>query len=91
MLYYWPYLIKSLTTISKGDLMREVINAITSGAGGATFTGVATGQLAIAFATFVFFVLFGFWGAYWKYKDSKAIRQAIDAGDLQTAIKIRGK
>lgn len=71
--------------------MREVINAITSGAGGATLTGVATGQLAIAVATFLFFVGFGAWGAYWKYQDSKAIRQAIDAGDLHTALKIRGK
>ena len=71
--------------------MREVINTLTATSGGASLTGAATGQLLIAGATFIFFVAFGLWGAYWRYQDSKAIRQAIDAGDLETAIKIRGK
>lgn len=71
--------------------MREVINAVTSGMGGASFTGAATGQLLIAGATFVLFVCFGAWGAYWKYQDSKAIRRALDSGDLESAVKISGR
>lgn len=71
--------------------MREVINTLTAGNAGAAATSAATGQLWIAGATFVLFVLFGCWGAYWKYQDSKAIRLAIDAGDIKTAIKIRSK
>lgn len=71
--------------------MKEVLSVITAGTGGASFTGAATGQLAIAGATFILFVIFGLWGAYWKYQDSKAIRQAIDSGDLKTALKLRGK
>lgn len=71
--------------------MKDFINAAMSGTGGATLTSAATGQLMIAGLTFVFFMAFGVWGAYWKYRDSKAIREAIDAGDLKTAISIRNK
>lgn len=71
--------------------MKDFINAAMSGSGGATLTSAATGQLMIAGLTFVCFFAFGIWGAYWKYKDSKAIREAIDAGDLKTAIHIRNK
>ena len=71
--------------------MKEVLNTVTAGTGGASFAGAATGQLAIAGATFILFVCFGLWGAYWKYQDSKAIRQALDSGDLPTALKLRGK
>lgn len=71
--------------------MREVINSVTSATGGATFAGAVTGQLVIAGATFVFFVAFGVWGAYWKYQDSKAIRNALKSGDLEKAIQLNGK
>lgn len=71
--------------------MREVINTVTASSGGGTFAAAATGQFAIAVATFILFVAFGAWGAYWKYRDSKAIREALDDGDLPKALKIRGK
>lgn len=71
--------------------MREVINAVTSATGGASLTGAATGQLMIAGATFILFVAFGVWGAYWKYQDSKAIREALKSGNLEEAIKLNGK
>lgn len=71
--------------------MREFINAVTSATGGASITGAATGQLVIAGATFVLFVAFGMWGAYWKYQDSKAIRAALSSGDLEKAIHLNGK
>lgn len=70
--------------------MKEFLTAATSGTGGAAFAGAATGQLYIAGATFVFFVCFGVWGAYWKYKDSQAIKEALKDGDLERALKIRG-
>lgn len=53
--------------------------------------GAATGQLYIAGATFICFLLFGAWGAYWKYRDSKAIQEALNDGDLNKALKIRGR
>lgn len=71
--------------------MKDFLQAATSGTGGAAITSAATGQLVIAGLTFVFFVGFGVWGAYWKYRDSKAIREAIDAGDLKTAVTLRNK
>lgn len=71
--------------------MKDFVNAAMSGSGGAAITSAATGQLVIAALTFVSFIAFGVWGAYWKYKDSRAIREAIEAGDLKTAIEIRNK
>lgn len=71
--------------------MKDFIHAATSGTGGAAITSAATGQLVIAGLTFVCFLGFGVWGAYWKYRDSKAIREAIEAGDLKAAVTIRNK
>lgn len=71
--------------------MREFINMATYGTGGSAFAGAATGQVILAVLTFVFFLLFGFWGAWLKWRDSKAIREALDAGDLKTALKVRNK
>lgn len=71
--------------------MREFINAATTGGGGVTAGGVFSGQLLIALAGLVLMAGFGSWGAYLRWKDSKALREALDAGDLRTAIKIRSK
>lgn len=68
--------------------MKEFINAATATTGGASFTSAATGQLYLAAATFAFFLAFGLWGGYWKYKDSKAIRRALETGDLRSALDI---
>ena len=54
--------------------MREVINAATASTGGAAVTGAATGQMTIAIISLIALIIFGAWGAYWKYKDSQAIR-----------------
>lgn len=71
--------------------MKEFINAATAGTGGSSITGAATGQMTIAIASFVLMAAFGLWGAYLRWKDSKALREALDKGDIQEAIKIRGK
>lgn len=63
----------------------------TASTGGASFAGAATGQFILALLTLFFFVIFGVWGAWLKWRDSKAIREALDAGDLKTALKIRHK
>lgn len=75
----------------KGDQMREVINAATASTGGAAVTGAATGQMTIAIISLIALIVFGLWGAYWKFKDSQAIRKALESGDLKTAINIRSK
>lgn len=75
----------------KVDRVREVINAATASTGGAAVTGAATGQMTIAIISLIALIIFGAWGAYWKYKDSQAIRRALESGDLKTAIKIRSK
>ncbi len=71
--------------------MREFINAATNGSGGVAFTGTATGQLIIAAIGLFFMILFGSIGTWLKWKDSKAIRDALEVGDIRTAIKIRSK
>lgn len=71
--------------------MREVINAATASTGGAAVTSAATGQMTIAIISTVAFVVFGLWGACWRFKDSQAIRKALESGDLKTAINIRSK
>lgn len=71
--------------------MKDFLHAATSGTGGAAITSAATGQLVIAGLTFVCFLGFGIWGAYWKYKDSMAIREALKNGDFKRAVNIRSK
>lgn len=71
--------------------MKEFINAATAGAGGSSVTGAATGQITIAVASLVLMAAFGFWGAYLRWKDSKALREALDREDIKEAIRIRGK
>lgn len=71
--------------------MREFLNMATGTTGGASLAGAATGQIILAVLTFIFFVAFGLWGAYLRWRDSKAIREALDAGDLRTALALRNK
>ena len=71
--------------------MREFLNAATTSTGGASLAGAATGQSTIAVAGLVLMAAFGFWGAYLRWKDSKALREALDRDDIKEAIRIRGK
>ncbi|QEA09666.1 hypothetical protein [Enterobacter phage vB_EclS_AS5] len=71
--------------------MREFLNAATTSTGGASLAGAATGQITIAVAGLVLMAAFGFWGAYLRWKDSKALREALDREDIKEAIRIRGK
>lgn len=69
--------------------MREFVNAATMGTGGSSLTGAATGQMAIALTGLVFMIGFGLWGAYLRWKDSKALREALEREDFKEAMKIR--
>lgn len=71
--------------------MREIINSVTNGAAGVTVTSAATGQLLIAVLGLVCMIAFGMFGSWLKYRDSKALRAALEAGDIKTALKIRSK
>lgn len=71
--------------------MKEFVNAATMGTGGSSVTGAATGQMTIAIASFALMAIFGLWGAYLRWRDSKAFQEALDRGDFEKAIKIRGK
>ena len=71
--------------------MREFISAATNGSGGVTLAGSATGQLIIAAIGLFFMILFGSFGAGLRWRDSKALRDALEAGDIKTAVKIRSK
>ena len=71
--------------------MREFLNAATTGTGGASLTGAATGQITIAVSGLILMAAFGFWGAYLRWKDSKALREALEREDIKEAIRIRGK
>ncbi|MEG0209094.1 MULTISPECIES: holin [Gammaproteobacteria] len=71
--------------------MKDVIHSFTNLSGGATLTGAVSGDILIGLAGLALMALFGGWGAYLRYKDSKALRAALESGDVQTAIKIRSK
>lgn len=71
--------------------MREFINYITTTGGGVTLGGAASGQLIIALFGLIFMVAFGCWGAYLRWKDSKALQEALNKGDIPEAIRIRSK
>jgi hypothetical protein len=71
--------------------MREFLNAVSTSTGGASLTGAATGQMTIAVAGLILMAAFGFWGAYLRWRDSKALREALDREDIKEAIRLRGK
>lgn len=71
--------------------MRDFINATSSGSGGAAVGGAISGQMTLAIVSAVFMIGFGAWGAYLRWRDSNAFQAALDRGDIQEAIKIRGK
>lgn len=71
--------------------MRDFINAATSGSGGSALAGSATGQITIALVSALFMIGFGAWGAYLRWKDSKAFQEALDRGDFQEVMKIKGR
>lgn len=78
--------------------MKDFFNYATTGSGGASITGAATGQITVAIVSMCFMVAFGLWGAYLRWRDSKvlredskALREALERGDLKQAIDIRSK
>lgn len=71
--------------------MKEFLTAATGTTAGSTITSAATGQITIAVISLVFMIAFGAFGAWLKWRDSKAFREALESGDLQTALKIRSK
>ena len=71
--------------------MKDFINAATAGSGGSSIASAATGQLTIAIASFVLMAAFGACGAYLRWRDSKALREALECGDIKKAIEIMGK
>lgn len=71
--------------------MKEFVNAATSATGGSSLAGAATGQIAVAIVSAAFMIAFGAWGAYLRWKDSKAFHAALKDGDIEKAIKLKGK
>ena len=71
--------------------MKDFINAATMGTGGSSLTSAATGQMTVAVIRVVLMAAFGLWGAYLRWRDSKALREALDRDDIKEAIRIRGK
>lgn len=70
--------------------MKDFINAATMGTGGSSLTSAATGQMTVAVISLLLMAAFGIWGAYLRWKDSKALREALDRDDVKEAIRIRG-
>ena len=71
--------------------MKDFLNAATDGTGGSALTSAATSQITIAVISMAFMIAFGAWGAYLRWRDSKALREALESGDFKRAIEIRGK
>lgn len=71
--------------------MKDFLNAATAWTGGSALTSAATSQITIAVISMAFMIAFGAWGAYLRWRDSKALREALESGDFKRAIEIRGK
>jgi len=71
--------------------MRDFINSIAGTGGGVTLGGAAAGQLIIAGIGLIIMTAFGAWGAYLRWKDSKALHDALSKGDISEAVRIRSK
>lgn len=71
--------------------MRGFLDMTTGTSGGASLAGLATGQFVLAVLTFICFVIFGAWGAYIRWKDSRAFHDALNRGDFKEALSIRDK
>lgn len=71
--------------------MRDFINQVTFSSAGGTMVGAFSGEMVIAIIGLVFMIGFGMWGSWLKYRDSKAIREALESGDLKTALRVRNK
>ncbi|UVT30678.1 putative holin [Klebsiella phage vB_KshKPC-M] len=50
--------------------------------------GICNRAIIIAAIGLFFMILFGSFGAWLRWRDSKALR-ALEAGDIKTAVKIR--
>lgn len=71
--------------------MKVFLDSATGATGGVSVTSAFTDQTTIAIASFVLMAAFGAWGAYLRWRDSKAFHEALDKGDIKRAIEIRGK
>lgn len=71
--------------------MKEFLTAATAGSGGSTLTGAATGQITIAVISLCLMAAFGLWGAYLRWKDSRALHEALEKNDIKKAYEIRSK
>lgn len=71
--------------------MKEVINTLTAASGGASLSGAASGQLIIGGIGLFFMFIFGVWGAIMSYRSNKLIKQALQNGDIASAIRIKAK
>lgn len=72
-------------------MIKDFINAATTGGGGATVYGAASGQLIVGIIGLVFMIGFGAFGAWLRWRDSKALHDALAENDFTTALKIRSK
>lgn len=71
--------------------MKEFMNQVTFSTGGGMMVGAFSGEFIIALIGLICMIAFGSFGAWLKYRDSKALREALEAGDIKTALKLRGK
>lgn len=71
--------------------LREFSNGGMSVAGGVTFGSALSGELIVSIVGLAIMTIFGVLGLWLKWKDSRAIRQALKDGDLKEALNIRLK
>lgn len=71
--------------------MKEFMNQVTFGTGGGVMVGAFSGEFVIALVGLVFMIGFGSFGAWLKYRDSKAFNEALRTGDIVKAENIRNK
>lgn len=71
--------------------LREFSTGGMATAGGVTFGSAFSGELLVSVIGLVIMTIFGVVGLYLKWRDSKAIQQALKDGDLKEALNIRLK
>lgn len=71
--------------------MKEFYNAATLSGSGMAMGGGLSDNTIIGIAGLAIAVVFGVIATWLRWKDSQALRRALDSGDIRKAINIRSK
>lgn len=71
--------------------MKEFYDAATLGGSGVAMGGGMSDNTIIGITGLIIAVVFGVIATWLRWRDSRALRRALESGDIKEAIKIRSK